>query len=254
MTVMLSPHKVSRMLRDYFAGVTQMEIARRNGIDQSTVSNYTQRFKVRADAVGLLAAGEEYSVMKEVDSLRSLAVELAKGKMTVEGAKQGLHIIRLFHQLGVTPDRHQDLIRLCGRVKDQGFIDAALRVRQQEEATGMTYEQVVSRLEDLAPKVKPLEQREIQLKGEISQLNQSKLAMGGELSSLREEVEQAKKRIEKEESKLESELKRKMTEFDVTEQEVEEVGRLKGYLQGMGLDLPTLIKLAKEFTIEGERS
>ena len=254
MTVMLPPHKVSRMLRDYFAGVTQTEIARRNAVDQSTVSNYTRRFKVRADAVGLLAAGEEFSVMKEVDSLRSLAVELAKSRMTVEGAKEGLRIMRLFQQLGVSPDGHQDLIRLCRRVKDQGFVDTALRLRQQEETAGMTYEQVVSRFEDLAPKVESLEQRETQLKGDISELIQSKVAMRGELSSLREEVEQAKKRIEKEKSKLESELKRKMTEFDVTKQEVEEVGRLKGYLQGMGLDLPTLIKLAKEFTIEDEKS
>ena len=37
----------------------------------------------------------------------------------------------------------------------------------------------------------------------------------------------AKKRSEKEKSQLEKELKRKMTEFDVTKQEVEEVGRLK---------------------------
>ena len=250
MTVMLPPHKVSRMLRDYFAGVPQTEIARINSADQSTVSNYAQRFKVRAEAIGLLAAGKEFGVMEELDALRSLAVELAKSRMTVEGAKEGLHIMRLFQQLGVGPDQHQDLIGLCRRVKDQGFVDASLRLNRLEETAGMTYQQVVSRFEDVVPQVESLERRRAQLKGEISELVQSKAASRSELSSLRKEVEQAKGRAEEEKLKLGSELKRSMAEFDVISREVKEIGRLKGDLRKIGLDLEAIVKLAKEFATE----
>lgn len=254
MTVMLPPHKVSRMLRYYFAGMPQTGIARRNNVDQSTVSKYAQRFKARADIVDLLAAGKEFGVMEEVNSLRSLAVEFAKYRLTVEGAKEGLRIIRRFQQLGVSPDEHQGLIRLCQKVKDQGFVDAALRLSQWEETAGMTYEQVVSRFEGLAPKVKSLEQRKTELEAQISEFMQSVAARRRELSSLRKEVEQAQKGSEKEKSRLERELKQRMAELDVTIQEVEEVGTLKAQLQTMGLDLPTLIELAKEFPIEDEKS
>ena len=54
MTVKLSPQKVSTILRYYFAGVSQPNIARKVAVDQSTVSLYSSRFQVRVAETGLL--------------------------------------------------------------------------------------------------------------------------------------------------------------------------------------------------------
>lgn len=86
MTVQLSPHKVSKILRDYFRGLPQTKIAKEAGVDQSSISHYASRFKGTAAEYGLLAAGKEYQVFNEVESLRSLSVELYKSKLTAEEA------------------------------------------------------------------------------------------------------------------------------------------------------------------------
>jgi predicted transcriptional regulator len=84
MTVRLSPHKITKMMRYYFSGLSESEAAAKLGIDQSTVSLYVSRFKNRANEIGLVAAGKEFMVLNEVDSLRSLSVELSKAGLTVE--------------------------------------------------------------------------------------------------------------------------------------------------------------------------
>ncbi len=127
MTVQLSPHKISRIYRYYFKGETQPVIARKVGVDQSTVSLYASAFKEMAEDIGLTAAGEEFEVFIEVDGLRSLAVELYKAKLTAEDAKQGLEIINKFSKLGVNPDKHSAIINTCKKVDDPRFIHCAIR-------------------------------------------------------------------------------------------------------------------------------
>ena len=110
MTVQLSPHKISRILRGYFRGLPQAKIARETGVDQSSISHYATRFKEMATIYGISAAGKEYKVVNEVESLRSLSVELYKSKLTMEEARQGHNIIKAFLKLGINPEKHLNLI------------------------------------------------------------------------------------------------------------------------------------------------
>ena len=128
MTVRLSPYKVLRILSDYFHGVPQIRIARMSGVDQSTVSIYASRFRNLAGEIGILGAGKEFGVFDEVNSLRSLSVELAKTKLTLEGAREGSRIMRLFLDMGVPPERHADLVGLCRKIAEPAFIEAALEL------------------------------------------------------------------------------------------------------------------------------
>jgi hypothetical protein len=243
MTVMLPEHKITSLLRDYFAGINQVDVAARNGVDQSTVSNYTQRFKRRTSDIGLSAAAKEFGVMNEIDSLRSLAVELSKTNLTIEGAKQGLHFSGLVKKLGVGPDEYPDLISMCRRAKDQGFVDAALRLKRLEENTGAPYKMVVSRFEELVPKVQSLQQKKEQLEGDIGQLASAEAA-----AKLR--LFQTQATEEKERARQEAALKDMMARSSVCTREIEEVSKLKRELVEAGLDLPTITKLASEFKTE----
>ena len=109
MTVQLSPHKVGKILRGYFHGLPQTKIAKEAGVDQSSISHYATRFKEMAAKYGLPAAGKEYQVLNEVESLRSLSVELYKSKLTIEEARQGHNIIKAFLKLGINPEEHLNL-------------------------------------------------------------------------------------------------------------------------------------------------
>ena len=110
MTVRLSRLKINKMMRLYFVGLTQVDIAAKTAVDQSTVSHYATRFKEIAWTQGLLGAGKEFGVENEVDALRSLAIEMANTNMTTQEAKEGLSIIKAFLKLGVNPEKHAILV------------------------------------------------------------------------------------------------------------------------------------------------
>ena len=59
MTVRLSRHKVTGLLRRYFQGMAQTQIAGVVGVNQSSISVYASRFSERSEKMGLAAAGEE---------------------------------------------------------------------------------------------------------------------------------------------------------------------------------------------------
>ncbi len=128
MTVKLSPQKVAKILRYYFSGLPQMKIAKKSGVDQSSISIYATRFKERSSEVGIIVAGKEYGLMEEVDALRSLAVELHKAKLTVDEAKEGTKIEKAFIKLGISPATHMILVKVCKEINDQEFVNAALKL------------------------------------------------------------------------------------------------------------------------------
>ena len=90
MTTKISPQKLSRLLSLYFEGYTQVQIAQKLDIDQSTVSLYISEFSAQSQAKGLMAASQEVGIMNTVSALHSLAVELHTSKLSVEEAKIGL--------------------------------------------------------------------------------------------------------------------------------------------------------------------
>jgi hypothetical protein len=247
MTVKLSPHKVAKILRYYFAGVSQPNIGRKLAVDQSTVSLYSSRFKERVSEVGLLGAGKEFMVTNEVESLRSLSVELIKSKLTVEEAKCGVRIIEAFIRLGIDPDQHIGLIKVCKKVDDPGFINAALKLNKIEDECKMSYEEATSKFERITSELPPAENRLKIIQTKLKSLNNLTAQRNSELTNVEAYVVQLQKRAKAKEAKLQQEFGIKMKKLKVQYKEVEEVAKLKTELSQQGLDLPTLLKLAKEF-------
>lgn len=253
MTVRLSPHKVSKILREYFSGTPQLKIAKVAAVDQSSISHYASRFTERAAEVGILAAGKEYHVLNEVEALRSLSVELYKSKLTVEEAKQGHNIIKAFLQLGISPEQHTVLIKVCKEVGDPVFIHAALKLNKIEQSNHLSYEEAVLGFEKITTQLpmvaKQLEVTQAELESFSSTLAEKKL----ELISLEEHVAQCQKEANVRKTKIEQELAVKMEQLNVKNDEVEKVATLKVDLAEQGLDIPTLIKLGKEFSHESSK-
>ena len=93
-------------------------------------------------------------MLNEVDSLRSLSVELYQSKLSVEEAKQGYNIIKAFLKLGINPEEHLNLTEVCQKIEDPGFIKAALKLSQIESQTGMGYHQITSGFENAQKQLK----------------------------------------------------------------------------------------------------
>jgi len=247
MTVPLSPHKVSKILRGYFSGLPQIKIAKEAGVDQSSISHYASRFKGTAAEYGLLAAGKEYQVLNEVESLRSLSVELYKSKLTVEEARQGHNIIKAFLKLGINAEQHLVLVNVCQKVDNPGFVEAALKLAQIETQTGREYHQVISSFEKALNQLPQLEEKITGAKAELKFTNEGLVKNKHELADQEEYLEKYQNEVKAKEAQLEKELLTKMKQLEVEKKEVEEVAALKAELTKKGLNLKTVLKLAKEF-------
>ena len=247
MTVQLSPHKVSKILRGYFRGLPQTKIAKEAGVDQSSVSHYATRFKEMAAKCGLPAAGKEYQVINEVESLRSLSVELYKSKLTMEEARQGHNIIKTFLKMGINPEKHLNLIEVCKKVEDPGFIEAALKLSQIEIQAGMGYHQITSGFDKAQKQLPQLEKKIAEADAELKSLNDGILKNKQELAGREEYLKKYQNEVKAKEAKLEKELMAKMKQMEVEKKEVKEVAALKAELTKKGLNLQTILKLAKEF-------
>jgi len=247
MTTRISPHMVSKILRDYFYGVPQTKIAKGAAIDQSSVSHYASRFIKMAAKVGIPAAGKEYQVIDEVEALRSLSVELYKSKLTVEEARQGHNIIKAFLKLGIGPEQHLTLIEVCQKVANSGFVEAALKLSQIEAQTSMSYHQVMSSFEKALNQLPQLEEKITEAKTELKAISDATLKNKQELASQKEHHKKYQNEVKVKVVQLEKELLTKMKQLEVEKKEVEEVAALKAELAKKGLNLKTVLKLAKEF-------
>jgi uncharacterized protein YgiM (DUF1202 family) len=247
MTVRLSPHKISRILKYYFKGLPQPTIAGKVGVDQSTVSLYSSRFKELAAEIGLLDAGKEFKLYEEVSELRSLSVELMKANLTAEDARQGTKIIEAFRKLGVEPDQHVELIRIINRVRDQGFIEAAIKLARIEADGKMSYQETVSEFERISSELPVVKEELEEIKVERTSLKNILEQSKKEIARRRSELAQLEEEFTTKKAKLKRELETDMKRLSVKQQEINEVAKLKSKLAEMGLNIPALIKIAEEF-------
>lgn len=247
MTVQISPHKISRIFRYYFKGVTQLITARKVGVNQSTVSLYVSAFKEMAEDIGLTAAGEEFEVFIEVDGLRSLAVELYKAKLTTEDAKQGLDIINKFIKLGINPEKHSAIISVCKEVDDPRFIHCAIRFMEIEYGSNLSYEETIQRFEDAAQRLAPAENKLREKQEKIKSINLLISQKQQVLTDLEFQLEQFRDEVNAKKAQLRREREDEMRLFQITHEEINETRNLKSLLRNQSLDISTLIQLAKEF-------
>jgi len=246
MTVKLSPQKVAKILRYYFSGLPQIKIAKKSGVDQSSISIYATRFKERVSEIGIIAAGKEYGLMEEVDALRSLSVELHKAKLTVDEAKEGVKIEKAFIKLGISPAEHMTLVKARKEVNDQGFVNAALKLAKIESDGNISYEEAVSGFQKMTSQLPVLEKQIENSNTELDSINSNLADKKQKLASLEETLVKLKKLAEDTLAQTKQEVSTKMEEAKVTEKEIEEIAKLKADLDKKGLDIPTLVKLAKE--------
>ena len=247
MTIRISPQKITKIMKSYFGGYSQVEIAKRMGVDQSTISLYSSRFKQRAGEIGIVSTGKEYNMFDEIEALRSLSTELLKAGLTVEEAKQGTKIFRDFLRLGVNPDRHMDLIKVCKKIDNPHFVEAAMTLDRIESEHGITYEEALKKVSSVIEELKKNRTMLSKVKTELGTLTSELQRKQAKVKELDNRISQVSQELERKRSETELEIKQMLQNKKVKEEEITQVAQLKATIQQQGLDLETLLKLAKEF-------
>jgi len=194
MTVKISQPKITKLLKYFFAGLTQPIIAQKLGIDQSSVSLYVKRFGERAAKIGLLEAAKEYNVYKEVSELRNLSVELQQLNLTTGDSLDGVRIIKDFNRLGVPREQHIELIQVCKRIINPGFIKASMKLVRIEITDKLSYEEAITKYQATLSKL-PLKQNELsRTQAQLNSLNRSVADKEQELNNANAQLKQIREK------------------------------------------------------------
>lgn len=250
MTVPLSTSKVRNLLKYYFSGWPQPKIAMKLGIAQGSVSHWATRFSKQAEDVGLLNAAKEWNMLNEIQELRAIVVELYEAGLTTADASAGAKIIKKFNKLGVKPEQHDELVGVCGEVHDSGFVSAALKLHEVELKTGQSYGYVMSQYQKTIQELPIVKGDLAKAKAELENTTSKVARQKKILSDLEDKYNLICKKVKETIAMYDKEVTDKMAECEVTQQEIDQVAALKAHLTKQGLDIATLMKLAKEFTNE----
>ena len=217
MTVKLSPHKITRLLRMYLLGFSQFNIAQKIGVNQATVSLYVNEFSAMVEEEGLETAAKEFGIMDIVKELHSLGAELTKSKLSIEDAKRGLKAAVVLEECGVPEDKYKDVVATCIKMNNEESLSAAMELHKIEESSGMSFDETVK-----------------QASAYKTQLQNDK----NQLSAIQEKIGQAKQTVttwEHQKTDAGKKLQQYMEKVDVDFKRLEKIENLAGILKKAGV-------------------
>lgn len=244
----LSPYKVSKMMELYFEGYSQSQIANKLKINQATVSIHVSKFKSLVEQQGIKAAGEEFSIMDQVEVLHSLAVELKKAKLTAEEAKVGLKMALLLQQLGIKQEDYKDLIQACTKMKSEGFITSAVKLNKLENDTGMTHKEIVAQAASTYEQLKKAQQDLQTVTGKLNVSKEELASIEKQKKSATEDLEEHMKQVALDMNRLKmvEELAVALKEAGIPDKELEGYIHRQQLLNQAGIDLDRFAQILEK--------
>lgn len=150
----LSLTKRLKIVSLYFSGLSFGQVAAKAGVSKGSVANIVQELKA-----GIFP--EAADLVDQIESLRELAVDLAKIKKTPAQAVMGVALLRRMNELGLDPGHMEHWPLLLNAIKGpddaQELINAAYTVRYMEKEYGTSVAGVGDRVKKLGDKAKELE-------------------------------------------------------------------------------------------------
>jgi orotate phosphoribosyltransferase-like protein len=100
MPTRISPEKESNIIKLFLTGMTQTEIANQANVSQSTISEVISRYKEDASKTSLDGASASRGVHNEVDTLRSLSIDMRSAGITVNDVKKACQLVEKLSKIG----------------------------------------------------------------------------------------------------------------------------------------------------------
>jgi len=183
----ISLKKKMYIIKLYLEGFSYDEIAARGNISKGTVANVISELK----------AGKfpEYGDLSEqLESLRELAVDLKKSKITSLQAGLGASMFSRLQGLGIEPSEIENISDLCRSLNKEGmevrpFLNAARALEEVRERTGLGVEDLemkVKSLEKTANRLEPLEKKVTDCETHLTDLDKKRQSIIGKVADLEE--------------------------------------------------------------------
>ena len=144
-------------------------------------------------------------------------------------------------------DHYTRLIEICRKVDNPVFIRAYLKLAKIETEVGMSYKEITSRFESAASELTSTEERLKDKQATLKSLDEALDQKRRELSNLEGQMVQLERETRKAKAKMDHELETKKKQLDIRSKEIEELAKIKEELGKRGLDIATLVSLAKEY-------
>ncbi len=181
---LLSIKKRLHVIYLYFCGLSLDQIVAKTGISKGSVSNI----------IGELKAGnfpETADVTDQIETLRELAVNLAKLKQPVGQAVVGVAVLKRMYELGLDPSDMERWPLLLNSIKTQDdaqeLIEAAYSVRGIQQETGLSLPALENKVKQLGEKAVELDAVTAKVgeaEGQLATLNTQKEKLTTEVNSL----------------------------------------------------------------------
>jgi len=201
----LSFTKIKRIIQLYLKGYNQTEISKMLHIDQSTVSKYIGKFKALSEQKGIDAALKEFEIKEdELEETQSIVAEFKKSDITIADVEVALQIEKVLQQCNIKHEDYIDFIKVGKKTKDAGYLNAAIKLNQLENKTGMDYEEIVAKsgktYEQLKKSQQELEKLIVAIKtskAELVEINKKKKKASDDLKKHMQQIGVDEKSLKK---------------------------------------------------------
>ena len=180
----------------YFSGLSFDQIAAKTGISKGSVGNIINELK----------AGnfpEAADVTDQIETLREIAVDLAKMKMPAGKSAVGIALLKRIYELGLDPADIERWPLLLHSIKTQDdaqeLIQAAYTVRDIQQESGLSLPALEDKVKQLGDKAKEFETVTVKIgevKTQMTDLAAKKKDLSVEVSSLEDKYKWLIPRVE----------------------------------------------------------
>ncbi len=201
----ISAYKAQKIFELHQEGNNQAAIAKKLHIDPSTVSKHLSKLEIIKEQKGLKSALQEFEVIDQTEENQKVLEEFYKSGLPIGDVATGIYVNKLFQECGVKSEEYKVLIQTCLKIKNTGYLEAAMKLNKLENQTHMDYQQLIDKGE------KTYQQLGINLQ----ELEKTKAALNEaktELNGINKQKEQATQ-----------DLKVHMTKIGMDEQRIQQV-------------------------------
>jgi hypothetical protein len=193
--------KIKSIIKLYLNGYSYSEVGAKVGVSKGTVANVISDLK----SGKFPEAGD---VSEQIEALRELGLELRKHHMTVGQAAIGAAALTRLHELGLEPtdlERVKDLSRsLPPDTALPGFIKTALAFDKTYRRTGLSFEELetkIAELEETSSRLEPMAQETEERQRQVEELNKQKQSLTAEIKAMEERLQSITSVVEEKETR-----------------------------------------------------
>jgi len=194
------------VVRLYFNGLSYREIAAKVRVSTGAVASVISNLK----AGSFPEAGD---ISEDVDGLRELSVDLQRFKLAPVQALAGITVINHLKELGLEPGEISTFASACRFLTAEGvdvkvFSKAAMALKEAQERTGLSADELekkVKSLEESVRRLEPLNKKVMQTQEQLRELVAKKQALLDEMATMEKRLNALRENVrsnEQREAKL----------------------------------------------------